>query len=374
MAKPRAQPSKPATVTAARLRAHAVTRSLFDAPDIVTAVGRLGFVQADPIRAPARAQDLILHQRVAGYRAGDLEAQFPSLPLAEEYVHLYGFVALETRALLYPRTGSRTFAVEREQPQLRRAILAHVRRHGVAHPRDVAAAIGGPSVTNAWGGQSAATTRMLEALSYEGRLTVRHRQGGVKVYAPAPARARALSTVARARELIALLVRLYAPLPLPSLNRFLWQLGDRAPDLVLLRAQVPALIADGTFSSGALDGVTYVWPADDGVSLPHAEAPERVRFLAPFDPVVWDRARFAQLWGWDYRFEAYTPIKKRLRGYYALPLLWRDQVIGWANATYDAALALELGFIGRRPRDAAFVRALDEAEARLDAFLQPREE
>ena len=59
--------------------------------------------------------------------------------------------------------------------------------------------------------------------------------------------------------------------------------------------------------------------------------PDTVRLLAPFDPVVWDRRRFELLWGWAYRFEAYTPAAKRKLGYYALPLLWRDRVIGWGN-------------------------------------------
>ena len=56
-----------------------------------------------------------------------------------------------------------------------------------------------------------------------------------------------------------------------------------------------------------------------------------MRLLAPFDPVVWDRRRFELFWGWAYRFEAYTPAPKRKLGYYALPLLWRDRVIGWGN-------------------------------------------
>ena len=54
---------------------------------------------------------------------------------------------------------------------------------------------------------------------------------------------------------------------------------------------------------------------------------------APFDPVVWDRRRFELLWNWAYRFEAYTPVPKRRWGYYALPLLWREGVIGWARAS-----------------------------------------
>ena len=67
-----------------------------------------------------------------------------------------------------------------------------------------------------------------------------------------------------------------------------------------------------------------------------------MRLLAPFDPVVWDRRRFELLWGWAYRFEAYTPAPKRKLGYYALPLLWRDRVIGWANLSVkDGELRIE---------------------------------
>lgn len=58
-----------------------------------------------------------------------------------------------------------------------------------------------------------------------------------------------------------------------------------------------------------------------------ASSPQ-VNFLAPFDPLVWDRRRFEHLWGWSYRFEAYTPPAKRVRGYYAMPLLWGERVIG----------------------------------------------
>ena len=71
----------------AALRAYAVTRTLFRPVDLAAAVRTLGFVQIDPIRAPARAQDLILRHRVVDYRAGDLEAHFPELPLVEDFVH-----------------------------------------------------------------------------------------------------------------------------------------------------------------------------------------------------------------------------------------------------------------------------------------------
>jgi uncharacterized protein YcaQ len=95
-----------------------------------------------------------------------------------------------------------------------------------------------------------------------------------------------------------------------------------------------------------------------------------VRLLAPFDPVVWDRRRFELLWGWAYRFEAYTPVAKRKLGYYALPLLWRERVIGWGNVTVtDGVMQAAFGYVASQPRDRAFRRELDAETERLRAFL-----
>ena len=98
---------------------------------------------------------------------------------------------------------------------------------------------------------------------------------------------------------------------------------------------------------------------------------DAVRLLAPFDPIVWDRRRFELLWGWAYRFEAYTPAPKRLRGYYALPLLWRDQVIGWGNLAVKAGVLVpQLGYLaGQAPRETSFAQALDDELQRLSTFL-----
>ena len=66
-------------LTLDHLRRYAISRSLFKPTQLKRAIDRLGFVQADPIRAPARAQDLTLRHRVKDYRAGDLEARYPRL-------------------------------------------------------------------------------------------------------------------------------------------------------------------------------------------------------------------------------------------------------------------------------------------------------
>jgi len=117
-----------------------------------------------------------------------------------------------------------------------------------------------------------------------------------------------------------------------------------------------------------VEGVAWSWPAETTIA---GEVRDEVRLLAPFDPIVWDRRRFELLWGWAYRFEAYTPLAKRQLGYYALPLLWRDRVIGWGNAFVTAGVTrVELGYVsGKRPRDRGFTHALDAELDRLRAFL-----
>ena len=120
-----------------------------------------------------------------------------------------------------------------------------------------------------------------------------------------------------------------------------------------------------------IDGIDWYWPEGDNPASKRHRVPERIHLFAPFDPVVWDRRRFEHFWGWAYRFEAYTPAPRRQLGYYALPLLWRDQVIGWANAsTAGERLKLDCGYVaGHAPRDALFRRALDEERQRLADFL-----
>src|SRR6059058_2428652 len=93
-----------AAITKDALRRFAVARSLFQPTTLRRALDRLGFVQADPIRAPARAQDLILRHRVKGYHAGDLERLYPTLGIEEDFFIVYGFVTRSLSALMHPRS------------------------------------------------------------------------------------------------------------------------------------------------------------------------------------------------------------------------------------------------------------------------------
>jgi uncharacterized protein len=352
------------------LRRFAVTRSLGPPATLERAIDALGFVQADPIRAPARAQDLTLRVRVDGYRAGDLERRYAQLPVEEDVFINYGFVTRALQTLMHPRTLASLRPTARNKRA--RAVLDFVRAHGEVHPRDVDAHFAHGTVTNYWGGTSSATTHLLDAMQYKGWLRVARREAGIRIYAAHQHGPGPIDAPARRAQIDALVdrvVRLYAPMPERSLSYVVGRLRYAVPHW---RGELRSALqrAKQRLSQTRVGSESWYWPADEDPAS--ATPADGVRLLAPFDPLVWDRRRFEQLWDWAYRFEAYTPVAKRKLGYYALPLLWRDRVIGWGNITVrDGRLHAKFGYVqSRRPRDRGFARELDAEVERMRLFLQ----
>jgi uncharacterized protein len=368
-------------VTLDDLRRFAVARSLFRPTTLKRALHIMGFVQADPIRSPARAQDLILRHRVKNYRAGDLERGYARLGVEEDFFINYGFVTREVQALMHPRLDARSYGKWlRSWPLARRKraelLLEFVRERGVVHPRQVDEHFSHGKVENYWGGSSNATTHLLDDMHYRGLLRVVRREAGIRIYA---AHAHESSPIdeavrdARIDALVDVAVGIYAPLTASGLTRVIGRVRLAVPqwERVVKRALARA---KQRLAHERVDSVEWYWPAGENpgrCGRREMERLETVRLLAPFDPVVWDRARFELLWGWVYRFEAYTPPAKRVRGYYALPLLWRDLVIGWGNlSVVNGGLKAELGFVEAKvARDTAFKRGLEEELERVRIFL-----
>jgi hypothetical protein len=360
------------TLTLAALRRYAVARSLFTPTTLPKAIARLGFVQADPIRAPAPAQDLTLRHRVKDYRAGDLERRYARLAIEEDFFVNYGFLPRATHALMHPRNASPSpyTAWPKARWTQAQAVLAFVHERGVVHPRDVDAHFQHGKARNWFGGSSNASTQLLDGMHYRGLVRIAGREGGVRLYAARTAHGAPASADAALDALVDVVVRKYAPLPQRSLSELVSRLRYGAPQWT---AQVRAALAraKARLPSTSVDGQAWYWPeGENPLSRRHAPR-QAVRLLAPFDPVVWDRRRFELLWGWAYRFEAYTPAARRVRGYYALPLLWGEQVIGWSNlAVREGELQVELGYVsGKPPRARAFHLALDDELQRMREFL-----
>jgi uncharacterized protein YcaQ len=349
------------------VRRAAVARTLFAPTTLQRALDRLGFVQADPIRAPARAQDLTLRHRVTGYHGGDLERRYAELDVYEDVFINYGFVTGAVQALMHPRGGATPWSSGRGRHV--RLLLDFVRARGPVHPREVDRHFAHGTVTNYWGGSSNATTHLLDMMHYRGLLRVVGREAGTRIYAAPPHDAATRRT--HLDGLVDVLLRNYAPLPAPSLSMLVRRLRYAVPQW---RGELTRTLARAKrrLAHARVEGIDWYWSPDEYAAP--ADDDGRVRLLAPFDPIVWDRRRFEILWSWAYRFEAYTPVVKRKLGYYALPLLWRDRVIGWGNLSVSGnTVESAFGYVaGRPPRDAAFLRALDEELERMREFLRVR--
>jgi uncharacterized protein len=362
-------PSQPITLDT--LRRYAISRSLFAPTTLARAIERLGFVQADPIRAPARAQDLTLRHRVKDCAAGDLERRYAKLGVEEDFFVNYGFMSRELQALMHPRVARTSWS--KKQTTQAASVLEFVKEHGVVHPKEVDAHFSHGRVRNWFGGSSNASTQLLDGMHYRGMLRVAGRVSGTRTYAVAEHLPLACNDPSQAMDaLIDVIVHKYAPLPERSLRELINLLRGGVPQWDGLRAAAFAR-AKARLPSVELNGMRWYWPEGESPSAKRyvAEHPDTLRLLAPFDPVVWDRRRFELFWGWAYRFEAYTPAPKRIRGYYALPLLWRDQVIGWGNLSVkDGKLQSELGYVtGKAPKDKVFRAALDQELTSMECFL-----
>jgi uncharacterized protein YcaQ len=376
------------------LRRFAVARNFSKPTTLKRALQKIGFVQADPIRAPARAQDLILRHRVRNYHAGDLERRYTSLGVEEDFFVNYGYVTRSLQELMHPRSDSRVPADDVGRPwpaaQRKRAelLLKFVRERGTVHPREVDEYFAHGKVKNYWGGSSNATTHLMDAMHYQGLLRVVRREKGIRIYAEREHQHVAVDAterLARIDALVDVIVNIYGPLPASSLASYLRGLRYAVPQwrseitAGLQRAKErlshariitqssyqgrdPTLARSGT-------SVEWYWPVNEN-AMSHSP-PETVRFLAPFDPLVHDRWRFEMLWGWTYRLEAYTPAHKRKLGYYAMPLLWRDRVIGWGNfSVKNCELKSDFGYAKSQPRDRAFNRELALELDRMRDFLR----
>jgi uncharacterized protein YcaQ len=187
-------------------------------------------------------------------------------------------------------------------------------------------------------------------MHYRGLLRVARREAGIRIYEAVehpPADTSRAARTERAAALLELVLRKYAPLPGTSFRYLTYLLGYGAPHLAK-EARTALATAREQLATVRIDRVRLVLARRREPALLALRARRARSSLAPFDPIAWDRRRFELLWGWTYRFEAYTPAAKRKLGYYALPLLWRDRMVGWGNASVTGASAAAADPVRRR--------------------------
>src|SRR6266566_469552 len=254
-------------------------------------------------------------------------------------------------------------------------VLAFVRQHGSTYPKDVQARFDHGRMKR-WGANLNVSNHLLEGLHYRGLLRVARREGGTRVYQTIehpPRHDSPEAPLARAGHLLDILVQLYAPLPAASLVYVCRLLSYGVPHLAAEVRQLQEH-AKSRYAHAQVDGLLWFWPQGENPWAVRHQVDDRLRFLAPFDPVVWTAGASSCSGAGNTSWRPmchYVPAHKRRMGHYAMPMLWGEQMLGWANLkVVDGRLQHELGFAGLRPRGSAFQRALGEALQQMQEFLE----
>lgn len=302
-------------------------------------VDRLGSLQFDPLEVPgARNHDLVLHARIAGYRRDwcDRWLYGDERRLIELYNKSLNILPIEElpyyRVAWGRATGSYT-AFLAEHAELVASILERISADGVASTqafRHVETRI------DWWWANTPAARAVMETLFVTGRLGISRRDGNRRYYdlierlVPAELLERHADLHEQHRHRLLSRHRGVGLMAVGGASELVSGTGSAAERARLTER----MVADGVLRPVAVEGLREVryllndeLPLLDAVAAP-AETPPSVSFLAPLDPLMWDRRLARTLFGFDYTWEVYTPAAKRRFGYYALPVLFGDRLIG----------------------------------------------
>jgi uncharacterized protein YcaQ len=389
------------TLTPALARRLAITRQHLAGPrapaaaadDILNVVRDLGCLQIDPIGVVARSPLLVLWSRLGAYDRAHLDALlWRDRKLFEYWAHCASIVLTEDypihRALMrtyatgYSAWDRRVRAWVAQNDSLRRTILSALRREGPLLGRELGVenTRGGPSIGWTSGRQSA---RMLDYLFMTGKIMVAGRDGIQKIW---DLSARVLPAWAPREKLSAReIVRRAAQRSLRALGvatprqierHFLrGRYANLAKVLLELekeqRIERVQISADGQAWKG-----DWYMHADDVPLLEELSAgawEPRTTLLSPFDNLICDRQRTQVLFDFDYAIEIYTPKPKRKFGYYVLPILYGDQLVGRIDPVMERARGvLKINAVYAEhaaPATRPAVRAMADAVERLAEFL-----
>lgn len=319
-------------------------------PTVGAALAHLGYVQMDPVNVCGRMHDLILRNRVAGYREDDLirhlhgpaisssSADLPPPAERQAFEHyLPGFgilVALPLDAWphliaqsRHRRNVSAGYAgkLSAAEERLARRVLRELAERGPLTSDDIKHEA---RARTAWGSHGRMVKTVLEKLHVHARVFIAARRNFRRVY-DLPE-----------RVLPAALLRAAEPSPAET-QRWVIRLRLRQRRLVSLKRDELPQVED-LVQAVAIDGCPLLYCLREDVPLLAASVATgslssdgRTVLLAPLDPLIYDRRLARNLWGFDYTWEAYTPPAKRKRGHYALPVLAGTELVGHVNPRID---------------------------------------
>jgi uncharacterized protein YcaQ len=316
------------------------------AGSVLRVVERLGSLQFDPLEVPgARNHDLVLHARIAGYRRAWLDRWLyaDDRRLIEVYnksLNILPMSELPHYRLAWDRADAHyQDGILRDQAEIAEAIVRQIRTDG---PLSTAAFRQHNQAIDWWWAPTPAARAVMEALFVTGRLGIARREGNRRFYDLIERIVPAGLLTAREPEEDALRHRLWSRyravglMAAPGPSDVVYGIGP-AKERVRMTGE---LVDAGALLPVEVDGLRGMRhpPAEE---LPILEAagsfipPAAVTFLAPLDPFVWDRGLLRDLFGFDYVWEVYVPAAKRRWGYYVLPMLFGDRLVGRVEPRLD---------------------------------------
>ena len=303
------------------------------------AIRRLSYLQIDTISVVSRAHHHVLQSRVSNFEAGILDRLMLERSVYEYWSHAAAYMPFDNFRYSLPLMHG--WKVSRSVDQkLARSILARIRSDGPLRSKDFEAPTGYKS--GGWWEWKPAK-QVLEHLFLTGELMVSHRQGFQKVFGLPDniIPTHVDTTMPDIKEWSSFIVRsMIEALGMATEYDLGYAKGTirRLSKVTMgkpIKEAIATLCKEGELIETRVDGRTYYCQPATLDLLPLRATRRSVKLLSPFDNLVINRRRTLELFDFDYQIECYLPPQKRRYGYFSLPILYGDALIGRLDASAD---------------------------------------
>ena len=346
---------------------------------------RLGSIQFDPLAVAGRSHDLVLHARVADYDTAWCDVLYERREIFEAVNKGLSLVPASEFPWFRGTLSQNAPRILAENAEVAEAVLERVRADGPLSALDFERQPG--TATDWFEMPTNAVRAVLEAYCITGMLGLARRDGNRRYYdllerlLPAELLAREIPLREQLRHKLLSRYRAHGLLGVGGGGDIFGGIGAGKPDPKLPQHPGRTSLREELVERGELvpvevedvRGRRFVLREEVELLGAPPEPPPSVAFLPPFDPLVWDRSLLGSLFGFEYVWELFFPPAKRRWGWYVLPMLFRDRLVGRIEPRIDRAagqvevlgLWWEDGFTPRRSE--GFVDAMRDA---LRAYLR----
>jgi uncharacterized protein len=310
-------------------------------------LARTGVIQVDSVNVLQRAHFMPLYSRMGDYDVDLVRRASERSPrrMVEYWAHVQAYMPVDLWPVMRHRMAS--YRTQRHKwwgtvvtEDLTASLLAEIADRGASTARDLDDGL--PRSKEQWGWNWSATRRALDYLFVTGDVAIAGRNSQFEIRYDLPERviprawfeAPTPSVAEARRELVLRAARSHGVATGRCLaDYYRMRLQPGAPGTLAAQDAIDELVAEGELEPVTIEG----WRRPAYLHR-DARVPRRVRaraLLSPFDPVVWERERAEHLFDFHYRIEIYTPPEKRVHGYYVLPFLLGDQIVGRIDLKAD---------------------------------------